>query len=90
MKFTMVTKAICVVHVRKILDSFTERENLTWRQTNRWCANASGGFDVAKESESSGMLRLAGINERGQVKLLIGPYWLNAFERPVTVGYMYC
>jgi DNA-directed RNA polymerase subunit beta len=49
---------------------------------------ASGAFDGAKEAEIKRMLRLAGINESGQIKLFNGRTG-EAFERPVTVGYMY-
>jgi DNA-directed RNA polymerase subunit beta len=49
---------------------------------------ASGAFDGAKESEIKRMLRLAGINESGQITLFNGRTG-EAFQRPVTVGYMY-
>ncbi|TBR40847.1 DNA-directed RNA polymerase subunit beta [Marinomonas agarivorans] len=49
---------------------------------------ASGAFDGAKEVEIKRMLRLAGINESGQIKLFNGRTG-EEFERPVTVGYMY-
>lgn len=49
---------------------------------------ASGAFDGAKEVEIKRMLRLAGINESGQITLFNGRTG-EAFQRPVTVGYMY-
>jgi DNA-directed RNA polymerase subunit beta len=49
---------------------------------------ATPAFDGAKESEIKRMLRLAGISESGQVTLYDGRTG-EAFDRPVTVGYMY-
>jgi DNA-directed RNA polymerase subunit beta len=49
---------------------------------------ATPAFDGAKESEIKRMLRLAGISESGQVTLYDGRTG-DAFDRPVTVGYMY-
>ena len=45
-------------------------------------------FDGAKESEIKELLELAGLDESGQVTLYDGRTG-DAFERPVTVGYMY-
>jgi DNA-directed RNA polymerase subunit beta len=45
-------------------------------------------FDGAKESEIKELLELAGMDESGQVTLYDGRTG-DAFERPVTVGYMY-
>ena len=45
-------------------------------------------FDGAAESEIKGMLKLAGIPESGQTRLYDGRTG-EAFDRPVTVGYMY-
>ena len=45
-------------------------------------------FDGATEEEIRGMLRLAGLPENGQTLLCDGRTGA-AFERPVTVGYMY-
>ncbi len=71
------------------LDSFTDDEIITLAQNLKGgVPMASGAFDGAKESEIKRMLRLAGINESGQVKLFNGRTG-DAFERPVTVGYMY-
>jgi DNA-directed RNA polymerase subunit beta len=71
------------------LDSFTDEEILTLAHNLKGgVPMASGAFDGAKEAEIKRMLRLAGINESGQVKLFNGRTG-DAFERPVTVGYMY-
>ena len=71
------------------LESFTDEEILTLAQNlTGGVPMASGAFDGAKEAEIKRMLRLAGINESGQVKLFNGRTG-DAFERPVTVGYMY-
>lgn len=58
-------------------------------------ANLRGGvplatpvFDGATEDEIRQMLRLAGLSEKGQTLLYDGRTG-DAFERPVTVGYMY-
>ncbi|MCW9059738.1 MAG: DNA-directed RNA polymerase subunit beta [Gammaproteobacteria bacterium] len=45
-------------------------------------------FDGADEDEIRGMLRLAGLPESGQTTLYDGRTG-DAFDRPVTVGYMY-
>ncbi|MFB6261917.1 MAG: DNA-directed RNA polymerase subunit beta, partial [Thiohalorhabdaceae bacterium] len=45
-------------------------------------------FDGASEQEIKGMLRKAGLPESGQVPLFDGRTG-EAFDRPVTVGYMY-
>ncbi len=45
-------------------------------------------FDGAKESEIKDMLKLADLPESGQLTLFDGRTG-DAFERPVTVGYMY-
>ncbi len=45
-------------------------------------------FDGAKESEIKAMLKLADMPESGQIQLFDGRTG-NAFERKVTVGYMY-
>ena len=57
--------------------------------------NLSGGvpmatpvFDGAEEDEIKALLKLAGMPESGQMTLYDGRTG-NAFERPVTVGYMY-
>ncbi|RBO79769.1 DNA-directed RNA polymerase subunit beta [Marinomonas aquiplantarum] len=71
------------------LDSFTDEEILTLAANLKGgVPMASGAFDGAKEAEIKRMLRLAGLNESGQVTLYNGRTG-DAFERPVTVGYMY-
>lgn len=45
-------------------------------------------FDGASEDQIKGMLKLAGLPESGQVQLFDGRTG-DAFDRPVTVGYMY-
>ncbi len=45
-------------------------------------------FDGAEESEIKSMLELAGLPESGQITLYDGRTG-DAFDRPVTVGYMY-
>ena len=45
-------------------------------------------FDGASEAQIKGMLSLAGLPESGQVQLFDGRTG-DAFDRPVTVGYMY-
>lgn len=45
-------------------------------------------FDGAEESEIKGLLKLADLPESGQVQLFDGCTG-EAFDRPVTVGYMY-
>ncbi|WP_452600445.1 DNA-directed RNA polymerase subunit beta [Rhodanobacter aciditrophus] len=71
------------------LDSFSDEEILVLAANlKKGVPMASGAFDGAKEAEIKRMLRLAGINESGQIKLFNGRTG-EAFERPVTVGYMY-
>ncbi|MFO6424806.1 DNA-directed RNA polymerase subunit beta [Motilimonas sp. KMU-193] len=49
---------------------------------------ATPAFDGAKEAEIKELLRLADLPDTGQLQLFDGRTG-NAFERPVTVGYMY-
>ena len=49
---------------------------------------ATPAFDGAKEEQIKGLLKLADMPESGQFKLYDGRTG-EAFERPVTVGYMY-
>ena len=49
---------------------------------------ATPAFDGAKEEQIKGLLKLAGMPESGQFELYDGRTG-EAFERPVTVGYMY-
>jgi len=71
------------------LDSFTDEQIL------ELAANLRGGvpmatpvFDGATEEEIKGMLELAGLDQSGQTILYDGRTG-EAFERPITVGYMY-
>lgn len=71
------------------LESLSDQEILTL------AANLKDGvpmatpvFDGAKEAEIKKMLKLADMPESGQMRLYDGRTG-NAFERPVTVGYMY-
>ena len=71
------------------LDSFSDAEIL------ELAANLKGGvplatpvFDGAKESEIKALLRLADMDDSGQVRLYDGRTG-DLFDRPVTVGYMY-
>ena len=49
---------------------------------------ATGAFDGSAESEIKALLRLADHSDTGQMKLYDGRSG-DAFQRPVTVGYMY-
>ncbi|RKF21394.1 DNA-directed RNA polymerase subunit beta [Alginatibacterium sediminis] len=71
------------------LEEFTDEEVMTLAK------NLSGGvpmatpaFDGAAEAEIKELLTLAGLPESGQITLYDGRTG-DAFERPVTVGYMY-
>ncbi|MEJ2620118.1 MAG: DNA-directed RNA polymerase subunit beta [Candidatus Thiodiazotropha sp.] len=71
------------------IDSFTDEEVVAM------CVNLKKGvpmatpvFDGAHESEVKAMLELAGLPESGQCRLYDGRTG-DAFERDVTVGYMY-
>jgi len=71
------------------LDSLTDDEIVTL------CTNLRGGvpmatpvFDGANEDEIKYMLRQAGLSETGQTRLFDGRSG-DAFDRPVTIGYMY-
>ena len=71
------------------LNSFSDEEVV------RLCSNLKGGvpiatpvFDGANEEEIKYMLKLAGLPESGQATLYDGRTG-NAFDRPVTIGYMY-
>jgi len=71
------------------IDSFTDDE------VTRLAENLRGGlpcatpaFDGALESEIKELLKLADLPESGQLTLFDGRTG-HAFERPVTVGYMY-
>ena len=73
----------------------TEIENRTAEQIVDLAENVRGGvpmgtpvFDGAVESDVTDMLRLAGLDESGQVTLYDGRTG-EAFDRKVTVGYKY-
>ncbi|MFL0807843.1 MAG: DNA-directed RNA polymerase subunit beta [Oceanobacter sp.] len=71
------------------LDSFTDSEILELANNLKdGVPMATPAFDGAKESEIKRMLRLADIPDSGQVTLYDGRTG-EAFDRPVTVGYMY-
>ncbi|MBF0218836.1 MAG: DNA-directed RNA polymerase subunit beta, partial [Gammaproteobacteria bacterium] len=71
------------------LDSLTDAEVVVLCQNLRaGVPMATPVFDGADESEIRRMLRLAGLPETGQAVLYDGRTG-DAFDRPVTVGYMY-
>ncbi|MDO6683666.1 DNA-directed RNA polymerase subunit beta [Oceanobacter sp. 5_MG-2023] len=71
------------------LDSYSDAEILELANNLRGgVPMATPAFDGAKESEIKRMLKLAGIPESGQVTLYDGRTG-EAFDRQVTVGYMY-
>ena len=71
------------------LDSFSDEEILELADNLReGVPTATPVFDGADEDEIREMLKLAQLPESGQVTLFDGRTG-DAFERPVTVGYMY-
>jgi DNA-directed RNA polymerase subunit beta len=71
------------------LDSFSDEEIL--ELAKNLCGGvplATPAFDGAKEAEIKELLRLADMNDSGQVTLFDGRTG-DKFERQVTVGYMY-
>ncbi len=71
------------------LDSFSDDEVLELASNLRQgVPMATPVFDGAHESEIKGMLKLAGLPESGQTTLFDGRTG-EAFDRPVTCGYMY-
>ena len=71
------------------LDSFSDDEVLELASNLRQgVPMATPVFDGAQESEIKGMLKLAGLPESGQTTLYDGRTG-EAFDRPVTCGYMY-
>ncbi len=71
------------------LDSFSDAEILELANNLRGGVPlASPVFDGAKESEVKALLRLADMDDSGQVTLYDGRTG-DKFDRPVTVGYMY-
>lgn len=71
------------------LDSLNDQEILALADNLRGgVPMATAVFDGAKEAEVKHMLTLAGMDTSGQVTLYDGRTG-DAFDRPVTVGYMY-
>ena len=71
------------------LKSFTDEEILDLSNNLRGgVPMATPVFDGADESEIKAMLALAGLPESGQITLYDGRTG-DAFDRPITVGYMY-
>ncbi len=71
------------------VESFSDAEVLELARNLRGgVPMATAVFDGAKETEIKRLLRLADMNDSGQVKLFDGRTG-ESFERPVTVGYMY-
>ncbi len=71
------------------LDSYSDADILELAHNLRdGVPMATPAFDGAKEAEIKRMLRLAGIPDSGQVTLYDGRTG-EAFDRQVTVGYMY-
>ncbi|MEC8908503.1 MAG: DNA-directed RNA polymerase subunit beta, partial [Pseudomonadota bacterium] len=71
------------------LDSFSDAEVLDLADNLRaGVPMATPAFDGAKESEIKRLLRLADLPDSGQMTLYDGRTG-DAFDRPVTVGYMY-
>ena len=74
---------------REDLDAFSDAELIELAGNLRnGVPMATPVFDGAAESEIKNMLKLAGLPESGQTTLYNGRTG-DAFERPVTVGYMY-
>ncbi len=71
------------------LKSFSDEEILELAHNLRaGVPMATPAFDGAKEPEIKELLRLAGLDDTGQVRLCDGRTG-EMFDRPVTVGYMY-
>ncbi len=71
------------------LDSFSDDDILELAANlRRGVPLATPVFDGAKESEIKALLRLADLDDSGQVRLFDGRTG-DMFDRPVTVGYMY-
>jgi len=71
------------------LDSFSDAELMEMAQNLRkGVPMATPVFDGAQEAEIKELLRLADLSDTGQTTLFDGRTG-DAFERPVTVGYMY-
>ncbi len=71
------------------LDSFSDEDIFDLAgNLKRGVPMATPVFDGAEEKEIKGMLKLAGLPESGQTTLFDGRTG-EAFDRPVTCGYMY-
>lgn len=81
-----------IYHIGKTKESLTElNDNELLEMANNLREGvpfATPVFDGASEAEIKAMLQIAGLPEAGQAILHDGRTG-NAFERPVTVGYMY-
>jgi DNA-directed RNA polymerase subunit beta len=78
-----------VADKKEALDTLTDVEIL--ELASNLCEGvpmATPAFDGAKEPQIKELLRLAGLDDSGQVQLFDGRTG-DAFDRPVTVGYMY-
>ncbi|MBK7685321.1 MAG: DNA-directed RNA polymerase subunit beta [Rhodocyclaceae bacterium] len=98
----MLRKQASVTEIRKLLNKVyngsgraVDIDGLVDHEVNELAGNLVGGvpfappvFDGANESEIKAMLELAGLPTGGQVALYDGRTG-DAFERPVTVGYMH-
>jgi DNA-directed RNA polymerase subunit beta len=100
---TMIETQQNVSKVRKLLETIYNKDAVRKEELSLFndqeimelASNLTGGvpmatpvFDGAAESEIKDLLKLADIPESGQVTLFDGRTG-DAFERPVTVGYMY-
>ncbi|MFV1872806.1 MAG: DNA-directed RNA polymerase subunit beta [Oleiphilus sp.] len=78
-----------VAEKKEALDTLTDTEILELANNLReGVPMATPAFDGAKEPQIKELLRLAGLDDSGQVQLYDGRTG-DAFDRPVTVGYMY-
>ncbi len=76
-------------HQEVDIDSFSDDEVMRLAgNLRKGVPVATPVFDGARESEIKAMLKLADLPESGQITLFDGRTG-RAFERPVTVGYMY-
>ena len=78
-----------VASKKEALDSLSDAEIIELANNLRdGVPMATPAFDGAKEPEIKELLRLADLDDSGQVQLYDGRTG-EAFDRPVTVGYMY-
>jgi len=78
-----------VASKKEALDTFSDEEILELANNLKGgVPMATPAFDGAKESQIKELLRLAGLSDTGQTQLYDGRSG-DAFDRPVTVGYMY-